>query len=306
MSPSFGHGCSGCYGCHGCHGCHGCSGCSGNAFSCSGCCGGCYGCSGCSGCYGGWGCYGTCFGCSGCNGYYSSCYGCCGGCYGSSYSSCYGCGGGYGCYGSYGCYGCGGVAVVPVHAEPTKPSMMRMKEATGLPSQGTVVVQLPADAKLYVDGQLAPLTSASRSFVTPDLQTGRDYYYTLKAEATRDGRTVAQSKKVVVRAGAVANVEFGDLRSTTVAEDAAPARITVKLPADAKLYVDGVACPLTSETRSFETPKLESGRAYTYTLKAELVRNGQTRSESRQVELRAGKPVTVEFGDLTPVATAQR
>jgi len=80
-------------------------------------------------------------------------------------------------------------------------------------------------------------------------------------------------------------------------------QVTVRLPADAKLYVDGVACPQTSSERSFETPKLEPGRSYTYNLKIEMVRNGQTKAESRQVAFRAGQPVTVDFKETSVVAT---
>jgi uncharacterized protein (TIGR03000 family) len=43
------------------------------------------------------------------------------------------------------------------------------------------------------------------------------------------------------------------------------AKITVTLPANATLYVDNVLCPLTSATRTFATPKLQSGQKYYYT-----------------------------------------
>ena len=32
------------------------------------------------------------------------------------------------------------------------------------------------------------------------------------------------------------------------------ARITVRLPAEARLYIDGTLCPLSSDTRTFNTP----------------------------------------------------
>jgi uncharacterized protein (TIGR03000 family) len=78
------------------------------------------------------------------------------------------------------------------------------------------------------------------------------------------------------------------------------------LPEDAKLYVDDVVCPLKSGTRSFETPKLEPGRRYYYTIKAEMVRDGQTRTENRQVIVEAGKESVVDFRDLPAVSTARR
>jgi uncharacterized protein (TIGR03000 family) len=83
------------------------------------------------------------------------------------------------------------------------------------------------------------------------------------------------------------------------------ARVTVRLPADARLFVDDVLCPLTSGERTFTTPPLRTGRVYFYTLKAEVVRDGQTRSTSRRIDVEAGKELTVEFKDL-PVQAARR
>jgi uncharacterized protein (TIGR03000 family) len=170
---------------------------------------------------------------------------------------------------------------------------------------GKVVVQMPADARLYVDGQLANLTSNPRAFVTPSLTAGRDYYYTLRAEAVRDGEVVSESKRVIVRAGGEARVAFDDLVARAPETKPAAARITVRLPVDAQLFVNGEACSLTSSIRAFSTPVLQPGREYAYTLRAEVVRDGQTRTESRRVVFEAGKQVTVEF-KLAPLSVASR
>jgi uncharacterized protein (TIGR03000 family) len=176
-----------------------------------------------------------------------------------------------------------------------------------LRSQATVVVRLPAQAKLYVDGQEANLTSDRRSFTTPELAANRDYYYTVKAVAQSNGETLVQSQRILVRAGKVAQVNFGDLRSaqqvsTTREDAAAPAQIKVRLPRAAKLYVNGVPCP----SHSFVTPKLQPGRDYAYTFKAEIVENDELRSETRRVVFRAGKQVTVDFGDMKVVQVVER
>jgi uncharacterized protein (TIGR03000 family) len=83
-------------------------------------------------------------------------------------------------------------------------------------------------------------------------------------------------------------------------------RITVRLPENARLYVNDDRCPLKSDTRSFDTPQLKSDREYSYTLRAEVERNGQTFSEIKKVVFRAGKPVDVEFKEIGTVRTAQR
>jgi uncharacterized protein (TIGR03000 family) len=84
------------------------------------------------------------------------------------------------------------------------------------------------------------------------------------------------------------------------------ATVTVQLPADARLFVDGVSCPLTSDTRSFETPPLENGKSYFYMLRAEMIRNGQTRTLSRQVFVQAGQRVTANLNEADSLTTAQR
>ena len=85
---------------------------------------------------------------------------------------------------------------------------------------------------------------------------------------------------------------------------AAPARIIVRVPADAKLTVDGVDCPLTTETRAFDTPNLQPGQQFYYTVQAQVTRDGKSVSEIKRVIFEAGSSVDVEF--RLPVETASR
>jgi uncharacterized protein (TIGR03000 family) len=86
----------------------------------------------------------------------------------------------------------------------------------------------------------------------------------------------------------------------------APAHVTVRLPADARLYIDNTVCPLTSATRSFDTPTLQPGQEYVYTFRAEITRDGQMRRESQRVVVAPGRRVTVQFSNFTPLQTVQR
>ncbi|HXG08557.1 MAG TPA: TIGR03000 domain-containing protein [Gemmataceae bacterium] len=186
------------------------------------------------------------------------------------------------------------VEPAPKPAAPDKPAPKPANQGTSAPKSATIQVALAADARLYVDGEPVALTSTTQSFLTPQLEPGREYFYTFKAEAIRDGKTVSETRRVSFRAGEVTRVDFGPLN----APPTAPARITVRLPADARLYVDEVLCTLTSDTRSFQTPPLEVGKTYAYTLKAEVQRNGRTQTESRRILVQAGKQTTVEFNEL--------
>jgi uncharacterized protein (TIGR03000 family) len=79
---------------------------------------------------------------------------------------------------------------------------------TALPLQGqgpertaTLRVRLPADAKLVIDGNATRQTGALRHFVSPPLEPGKSYHYTLEWTYSKDGKPVTQKKVVHVKAG---------------------------------------------------------------------------------------------------------
>ncbi len=87
---------------------------------------------------------------------------------------------------------------------------------TSLNAPATIVVSLPADARLFVDGAPTNSTTENRSLVTPGLEFGSTYVYTVRAEVVRDGRTVEQTQQVLVRGGETTPVRF-DFSTQTVA-----------------------------------------------------------------------------------------
>jgi uncharacterized protein (TIGR03000 family) len=91
-------------------------------------------------------------------------------------------------------------------------------------TRANVLVELPADARLFVDGQAMKSTSARRSFITPPLEQGQAYYYDLRAEAVRDGQTVRISRRVVVRPGQSVNLSFPELEAGATATARAGSR----------------------------------------------------------------------------------
>src|SRR5439155_3855645 len=57
----------------------------------------------------------------------------------------------------------------------------------GPTARATVVVRLPADARLYADNTALRLTGTERRFVTPELPAGQEYTYRFRVEYDRDG-----------------------------------------------------------------------------------------------------------------------
>jgi uncharacterized protein (TIGR03000 family) len=278
------------WGCRGCHGCYGCYGC------CS-----CYGCCGCSGCWGGWGCCG----CYGCHGYYAGCYGYCGG------WGCCSCYSGWACHGCYGCYGCGGCCCggymvsppVVVPKTTTMPKVGEMIQGESARSPATVMVKAPADVNITVNGTAITRRTAEETFLTPALPSGQTFAYVFSAEATRDGKTVTKTERITVQAGMKSEVDFTAMGQAAAAADVA--HLTVKLPDGAHLYVNDVAVSA-SGTQTFETPKLEKGKKFYYSVRAELQREGRTMTDSKSVSVEAGKSVTVDFTSSASRLTASR
>lgn len=88
-------------------------------------------------------------------------------------------------------------------------------------------------------------------------------------------------------------------------QDAAVARLTVTVPADARLYFDGQLTQQTGTTRSFVTPLLQGGQMYSYDLRADVVRNGQVVSQTQHVNVQAGSNLSVDFSRLGMTTAAQ-
>jgi uncharacterized protein (TIGR03000 family) len=102
-----------------------------------------------------------------------------------------------------------GGEALPKPAETKKPMTM-------VPNRARLIVEMPADAKLYVDDRAMKTMSAVRTFNTPELEPGQTYYYELRAETLRDGKAVTQTKRVLLRAGEVARARFEGMEAEPV------------------------------------------------------------------------------------------
>jgi uncharacterized protein (TIGR03000 family) len=91
----------------------------------------------------------------------------------------------------------------------------------------------------------------------------------------------------------------GKPTKTTATDDNgdAVATISVTLPEDAVLKIDDQPTTSTSGMRTLITPALAQGSEFHYTLTAEIVRDGQTLTTTKRVEVRAGEEtqVSIEF-----------
>ena len=154
-------------------------------------------------------------------------YGCYG-CYTSyAYAGGYGCGGGcHGCYGGssyaprapdYGPPPPAGEPIPP--PAPGAPGKPERKSGT----EARLIIELPADAALYVDDQRMKSSSSHREFTTPALDRRATYYYILRAELVVDGQRHSETKQVILRAGERIKASFPELQTFVAARTLASA-----------------------------------------------------------------------------------
>lgn len=72
--------------------------------------------------------------------------------------------------------------------------------------------------------------------------------------------------------------------------------LSVWVPNDARIFVNGNTTNSTGSARNYISRGLQPGASYAYEVRAELVRNGKTLTETKQVTLVAGQRVNIEFG----------
>lgn len=72
----------------------------------------------------------------------------------------------------------------------------------------TLLVRLTADALLEIEGNRTRSTGEVRRFVSPPLEVGKNYHYTLKATWREAGKEVTRKRVVPVRAGQEVVVDF--------------------------------------------------------------------------------------------------
>ncbi len=131
-------------------------------------------------------------------------YGSSGGSYGSYGSSGGSSGGSYGSSGgsSGGSYGSAGGYYV---ASTVPASGYYVASTTQANTASTDVaylnINVPADAKVYLENKLMTLSGTDRRFVSPQLPVGSQHVYTVKVEVERNGQTITKTTQAAIMAG---------------------------------------------------------------------------------------------------------
>ena len=83
-------------------------------------------------------------------------------------------------------------------------------------NQAQVEVIVPdANAELIVEGKKMNALGTRRLFVSPELETGRTYVYTIKMQRNFDGRIEQDTRTVEVQAGVTAVLNFNAAKTNS-------------------------------------------------------------------------------------------
>jgi len=266
--------------------------------------------------------YGSC-GCSGgCSGHASS-----GGCWGSSYAG----------YSSYGCSGsCSGGSVgssysagypsdiiyetAPMTTEPSSDT----STGAAAPAEGASTIyrqgaaadeallslDVPEDAEVFINGRQTTSTGTQRQYVSRGLESGRHYEYLVRVE--RPGQP-SLIRSVQVRGGQEAYLNMNSATSVALEApvnqslpSASETVLKLRVPSDAQVELGGSPTEMTGETRIYRTSQLREGQQWQdYTVRVSVVRDGQTQTKEKVIDLKAGDEVELAF-DFDDVTLASR
>ena len=170
------------------------------------------------------------------------------------------------------------------------------------PDSAFLAVNVPNNARVTVNGLSTRSMGESRRYVSRNLTPGFNYTYEVTASADINGRTVSQTKTVQLQAGDEIAVNF-DLQSPSAVETA----LTLRVPADAQVYLAGSATNGKGSVRTFRTTRLENGQSWSdYVVRVVVVRDGEEMSKEETISLSAGdqKELTFSF-DVDKLAAAR-
>ncbi len=151
-------------------------------------------------------------------------------------------------------------------------------------------LSVPRDARVYINEKLTATPGTLREYVSRRLKSGKSYTYRVKVVVERDGSRLVRSKLVRIKTGTSLLVKFDFARPPVT-------RLVLKVPADAKVLLDGQETRATGKTRTFSTKKLTNEQSWRdYQIEVRYNVHGKEVVRQRALTLSAGMTEVLEFG----------
>lgn len=185
---------------------------------------------------------------------------------------------------------------------PTPPVTLR-----GSDNAAVLTVAVPEDARIYVNDNPTTSTGEVRRYISRGLTPGAAYTYRVRAEFNRDGDQVSEVKTVRLTAGGSATLSFEEpADDAPLASDPVETKLTLRVPADARVTLAGNETLQTGELRQFITSHLASGQTWNdYVVRVEVERNGQTVAEEKVLDLTGGESLELVMDLDAPKVAAK-
>ena len=176
----------------------------------------------------------------------------------------------------------------------------------GRTQNGSLTINVPADAKVFVNGLPTTSTGTQRTYVSRNLTPGQSYTYEVRAEVVRDGQTISDVKTVRLTAGQEYAAAFNmEQAAEKIASQPAKTTLTLRVPTDAKVILAGRETNTPGEVREFTTTKLALGTKWDdYKIVVQVERNGRTVSQDKTISLVAGETREMAFDFDSPQVAA--
>jgi uncharacterized protein (TIGR03000 family) len=95
--------------------------------------------------------------------------------------------------------------------EPKKAEPKKSKTDGGRQARATVVLSVPAGATVTVEGQTLKSSGSEKTFLSPELEPGREFVYVVRAAMEVSGKEEVETKQVKVTAGETSRISFETL-----------------------------------------------------------------------------------------------
>jgi uncharacterized protein (TIGR03000 family) len=188
-----------------------------------------------------------------------------------------------------------GAAPATEGAAPAAEGATTEPQAMHSADSAVLTVQVPTDAKIFVNGVATTSEGAERNYVSRDLRPGFNYTYELRAEFVREGKPVTETKSVTLTAGQTARVDFEAVKTAAAGEPLTTV-LKVNVPANAKVFLAGHETDSFGSVRELSTSRLNSGEQWeNYTIRVEAEVDGRTETQEETITLAAGDNREVNF-----------
>ena len=150
---------------------------------------------------------------------------------------------------------------------------------------GMLVVHVPESGKVFINGSETKASGSVRRFLSRGLKAGEKYDFQVRVVADDNGTPAEQVKVVSLSAGEQREVEFAAAERKT-----GRTSLTLRVPADAKVWLAGKPTNASGTVRRFETEALKPGERWSgYEVRVVTTEAGTEKVTRKVIDLVGGE-----------------